>query len=1621
MALRSRSRRRSSPALSAPPVRGVERLWGRLVDLFGRREPLSATALVLAPRRLEPRRLLDAGAASLALELLDDGDFVQAGPDFASLADSSEQPQAVVPNTPPSNLVLQPITAVDEGGAALLTLSFDDPDVGDVHTVEISWGDGSGLLTLTVAAGAKTFSTTHTYADDPLGTIDPPFTVSVRVLDAEGANVTGTTTATVRNVTPVVTAVDPVVAIDENQIATLELEFSDPGVKDTHQVIVHWGDGTPTQVFNLAAGARSFTATHQYLDDNATDQFTITFHVRDDDLGISGPDTTVAAVTNVAPTITTVKPVAAIDENQLATLELEFTDPGTLDAHEVLVDWGDGSPTQTLAVPAGARSFTTTHQYLDDNAADQYTITVRVRDDDGGVSAPQTASVTVRNVAPSVTAFDPIVAIDENGEATLEFDFSDPGSLDAHQVIVNWGDGSPTQILAVPAGARSFTAKHKYLDDSATDQYTVTFHVRDDDLGISGPDTAVAVVTNVAPTITTVKPVAAIDENQFATLELEFTDPGTLDSHEVLVDWGDGTTQTLTVAAGARAFTTTHQYLDDNAADQYTITVRVRDDDGGVSAPQTTTATVRNVDPDVTVIDPVAAIDENGVATLEFDFSDPGSLDSHQVIVNWGDGSPTQILAVPAGARSFIATHQYLDDNAADQFTITFHVRDDDLGISGPDTAVAVVRNVAPTITNIDPVAMIDENQLATLELDFADPGTLDTHEVIIDWGDGSPTQTLTVAAGARTFTTTHQYLDDNAADQYTITVRVRDDDGGVSAPQTALVTVKNVNPSNITITPPPGTINEGARATYTFTFDDPGTLDTHTYVVDWGDGFTSTGTVVGRSFTATHTYADNDTFTIRATVTDDDGGVGIGTRQIAVANVPPTIVDIADDQTVAEGDELTLAEIARFTDPGFDNPLDPGTPSFESFTYTIDWGDTKSTPTTATPDTNGAVGTPSSGAFGGSHTYADNGTYTVTVTVTDDDGGTTSRTFTVVVTNVDPTLTGVDDPLEVDEGEAFTLNDLMVGLEDPGFNNAANQNHPTNGGEFEESFTGVDVDWGDGTGLHSLVINPASIVNGDADTLTTAGFEAGHTYADNGTYTVTLRFRDDDGPVVSRTFTIIVHNVAPTLNLTQDDFAIDEGGTLVINNLGSFSDPGFNNPANQNHPTNGGEVDETFTYIITWADGTPPLTYTVSAADVATGNPGVLTQGMLLDLLANTHKYVDNDLDGTYDNSYTITVTLLDDDGGSDTETFEVTVRNVSPTLLPISATDVNAQGKTTLTLSFSDPGADTFTIMVDWGDGVFVPEQGHPGPTPTTVVIEHFYAEPPDPNNPADDIKIRVQILDDDFGKGIIANGDSNVEDDVITNPGTGNRFIRIDTSPKVPMLAFPVRPVNATVIAAAQLVSTSDDNGEIEGSAGEAAVAGERYLLLELIRPDGTVGDTARLRAEVLNNLPALFRNLPDGHYRIFLVQADTQVRRLVIEVFVRDGRLIDPSDDSEGARDRPPGAEAAADAARAPAEANAPAATTNQAPADAGVPPVEPVPAANEGAAHVPGVVPALAVEAWPSSTALRHGSTLASVALALSSAGKAWRDQVDQSLAKAQSQQRKTLKTVGHWRGSRKPK
>ena len=247
-------------------------------------------------------------------------------------------------------------------------------------------------------------------------------------------------------------------------------------------------------------------------------------------------------------------------------------------------------------------------------------------------------------------------------------------------------------------------------------------------------------------------------------------------------------------------------------------------------------------------------------------------------MVNWGGDplSPKNIetYTFAAGTKDFVLTHQYLDDNpsgtASDQYTINLTITDDDTGTSNGSTTVTV-ENVAPVLGCLKTVA-IEENGATTLTGTITDPGTLDTFDLVVNWGDPlSPKniETYTFAAGTKSFKLTHQYLDDNPSDtpsdQYTINLKITDDDTGTSS-DNATVTVNNVAPVITCLRSSAkevGDAREGEKVWISATFKDVGKLDTHTAVIDWGDGTVSAGQVskswCGHVFLYSSRYLDRD------------------------------------------------------------------------------------------------------------------------------------------------------------------------------------------------------------------------------------------------------------------------------------------------------------------------------------------------------------------------------------------------------------------------------------------------------------------------------------------------------------------------------------------------------------------------------------------------------------------------------------------------------------------------------------------------------------------------------------------------------------------------------------------
>jgi hypothetical protein len=383
-------------------------------------------------------------------------------------------------------------TAINEGDTITLTVDFSDLGQNE-HQAVIQWGDGVSQ-SLDVAYGTSQFSVAHLYQDDePSGTSSDETTILVTILDDDGGSDEASTTINVSNVPPEITewSVSPS-TIDENGLLTLDVQFVDPGT-DEHKVTISWGDET-SDTFELLIGTRQFSTTHQYLDGDSSgtpgDEVTILVTVLDDDGGSDEASTTVV-VSNVAPEITdwSVSP-SAIDENDILTLDVHFTDPGA-DEHEVAVSWGDGT-SDTYELLFGSRQFSTTHQYLDDEPSgtsiDETIIQVTVLDDDGG-SDDASPTVVVSNVAP-VVSIDSIT--DETGatvggvavagqvgvEMTVVGSFFDVGTLDTHTVLIDWDDGTVEELEEVEGHV---SGEHVY---ETLGLYLITLTVTDDDGGV---------------------------------------------------------------------------------------------------------------------------------------------------------------------------------------------------------------------------------------------------------------------------------------------------------------------------------------------------------------------------------------------------------------------------------------------------------------------------------------------------------------------------------------------------------------------------------------------------------------------------------------------------------------------------------------------------------------------------------------------------------------------------------------------------------------------------------------------------------------------------------------------------------------------------------------------------------------------------------------------------------------------------------------------------------------------------------------------------------------------------------------------------------------------------------
>lgn len=147
----------------------------------------------------------------------------------------------------------------------------------------------------------------------------------------------------------------------------------------------------------------------------------------------------------------------------------------------------------------------------------------------------------------------------------------------------------------------------------------------------------------------------------------------------------------------------------------------------------------------------------------------------------------------------------------------------------------------------------------------------------------------------------------------------------------------------------------------------------------------------------ASHIYGDNGTFTAQLQLSGSILGTTSIPISVNITNVNPVLA-ARQSLSAIQGQSIAIPKIGQFTDAGFGANL-ATPPQTETFTYSIQWGD--GTPVDSGPAIVEAIGSPgldTRGYFDGVHSYAQMGSYTVTLTVTDDDGGSSQQQFTINV-----------------------------------------------------------------------------------------------------------------------------------------------------------------------------------------------------------------------------------------------------------------------------------------------------------------------------------------------------------------------------------------------------------------------------------------------------------------------------------------------------------------------------------------------------------------------------------------------------------------------------------------------
>jgi len=335
-------------------------------------------------------------------------------------------------------------------------VSFDGSGSSDANgIVKYEWDFGSGF---------------SDFGATPQNTWDDPFTgqVTLRVTDAAGRQSTDTADVTINNVPPVADAGGPYSG-DEGS----DISFSASGSTGQGLTLFEWDFGSGFESLGEA-----FT---KKWDDNTSG--TVTLRITDED-GETAEDTAGYTVNNVSPVADAGGPYSGLTGDEI-NISGSFTDQGSADT---ITQWEWDMDYDGSIFNIDKTGQDITGQWADNGT---YTIALKVTDDDGAVSVPDTAEVTINNREPSADAGGPY-DVDEGSSVALD----GSGSGDADGMISEYAWDLDNDGVYDDATGQDPVFDASSLDGPST--VNISLKVTDDD-GAADTEDSTITVHNVSP------------------------------------------------------------------------------------------------------------------------------------------------------------------------------------------------------------------------------------------------------------------------------------------------------------------------------------------------------------------------------------------------------------------------------------------------------------------------------------------------------------------------------------------------------------------------------------------------------------------------------------------------------------------------------------------------------------------------------------------------------------------------------------------------------------------------------------------------------------------------------------------------------------------------------------------------------------------------------------------------------------------------------------------------------------------------------------------------------------------------------------------------------------------